>query len=254
MRLKSPHDRVSLATMLPEPGDLELILQLEAAIRRKIVAARPYGMEIEVVESDVAEEIKSYARRLSQGDESLLDEADESPESRAVNGELLRAELRRAAAEGEIDRVRNLPWGVGAAFAQGSGVPSVGPPGVFLACRTRDGDRYWRYVADSGDMASAPATILRRIDPGDAPGVPSPPVDLESAWSAGSSLGHRRAQRSGLFVGRQPLARADPAVGPRAAGGRERVVLRRPQPTPTKPSVPNAAASSAETCPPSSAT
>ena len=68
------------------------------------MAARPYGMEIEVVESDVAEEIKSYARRLSQGDQSLLDEAGESPESRTVNGELLRAELRRAAAEGEIDR------------------------------------------------------------------------------------------------------------------------------------------------------
>ena len=187
VRLKSPHDRVSLVTMLPEPGDLELILNLEAAIRRKIVAARPYGMEIEVVESDVAEEIKSYARRLSQGDQSLLDEAGESAESRTVNGELLRAELRRAAAEGEIDRVRNLPWGIGAAFAQGSGVPSVGPPGVFLACRTLDGERYWRYVVDSGEMASAPATILRRIDPGDAPGVPTPGVDLESAWSTAAA-------------------------------------------------------------------
>ena len=189
VRLKSPHDRVSLVTMLPEPGDLELILQLEAAIRRKIVAARPYGMEIDVVEAeaDVVEEIRSYARRLSEGDESLLDEADESPQTRAVNGELLRAELRRAAAEGEIDRVRNLPWGIGAAFAQGSGVPSVGPPGVFLACRTLDGERHWRYVADSGETASAPATILRRIDPGDAPGVPSPPVDLESAWSTAAS-------------------------------------------------------------------
>ena len=187
VRLKSPHDQVSLVTMLPEPGDLELILNLEAAIRRKIVAARPYGMEIEVVESDVAEEIKSYARRLSQGDQSLLDEADESAESRTVNGELLRAELRRAAAEGEIDRVRNLPWGIGAAFAQGSGVPSVGPPGVFLACRTLDGERHWRYVADRGEMASAPATVLRRIDPGDAPGVPSPPVDLESAWSTAAA-------------------------------------------------------------------
>ena len=41
VRLKSPHDTVSLVSMLPEPGDLELILQLEAAIQRKIVAARP---------------------------------------------------------------------------------------------------------------------------------------------------------------------------------------------------------------------
>ena len=58
---------------------------------------------------------------------------------------------------------------------------------MFLACRTLDGERYWRYVADSGEMASAPATILRRIDPGDAPGVPSPPVDLESAWSTAAT-------------------------------------------------------------------
>ena len=43
IRLKSPHDEVYLTTMLPDPGDLEAILQLEVAIRRKIVAARPYG-------------------------------------------------------------------------------------------------------------------------------------------------------------------------------------------------------------------
>ncbi len=48
VRLKSPHREVSLITMLPEQGDLERLLRLEVAIRRKIVAARPYGMEIEV--------------------------------------------------------------------------------------------------------------------------------------------------------------------------------------------------------------
>lgn len=186
LRLKSPHDRVSLITMLPEPGNLELILQLEAAIRRKIVSARPYGMEIEIMEDDLVEEIKSYAHRLGEGDETLLDEAGESPETGTVNGELLRAELRRAAAEGEIERVRNLPWGIGAAFAQGPDVPSVGPPGVFLACRTRNGDRYWRYMSDD-TMASAPATILRRIDPGEAPGAPNPPVDLDAAWTNASA-------------------------------------------------------------------
>ena len=187
VRLKSPHDRVSLITMLPEPGDLELILQLEAAIRRKIVAARPYGMEIEVIEADVAEEIRSYTRRLSEGDETLLDEADESPQARVVNGELLRAELRRAAAEGEIERVRSLPWGIGAAFAQDASVPSAGPPGLFLACRTGDGERHWRYVADDGTMASAPGTILRRINPGEAPGEPDPPIDLDGAWSVAAA-------------------------------------------------------------------
>ena len=187
VRLKSPHETVSLVTMLPKQGDLEMILQLEAAIRRKIVAARPYGMEIEVMEGDGEEQIRSYSQRLADGDESLLDEADPSPEVHTLSGELLRAELRRAAGEGEIDRVRGLPWGIGAAFAQGPAVPSSGPPGLFFACRTRHGERHWRYIADGGGIVSAPATMLRRIDPGSAPGVESPSVDLDAAWAAAAA-------------------------------------------------------------------
>ena len=184
VRLKSPHRQVSLITMLPEQGDLERLLRLEAAIRRKIVAARPYGMEIEVMEGDVDEEIQSYARRLAEGDISLIDEPDAAGVPQALSAELLRAELRRAGSEGELNRVQELPWGVGAAFAQGSDVPSVGPPGVFFACRTRDGKRHWRYISTDGDIASAPPVILRRINPGRAPGVANPPIDLEAAWLA----------------------------------------------------------------------
>ncbi len=182
IRLKSPHERVYLRTMLPEPGALELMLQLETAIRRKIVAARPYGMEVDVIEGDVEEEIRSYAGRLAAGDSSLLDESDPGSGMHALSAEVLRAELRRAASEGEIDRAADLPWGVGAAFAQGSEVPSTGPPGVFFACRTRQDERYWRYVTATGDITPTEATILRRIDPGFAPGVLSPPIDLEAAW------------------------------------------------------------------------
>ena len=183
IRLKSPHERVYLRTMLPDEGDLELILQLETAIRRKIVAARPYGMEVDVIEGDVEEEIRAYTGRLAASDTSLLDESDPGTGMQVLSPEVLRAELRRAASEGEIDRVADLPWGVGAAFAQGSGVPSTGPPGIFFACRTRHGDRYWRYVTADGDITSAEATILRRIDPGFAPGMSSPPIDLEAAWN-----------------------------------------------------------------------
>lgn len=182
IRLKSPHERVFLHTMLPEQGDLELILQLETAIRRKITAARPYGMEVEVIGGDAEEEVRAYAGRLAAGDASLLDETDPSSRGQVLSAEALRAELRRAGAEGEIERAGDLPWGVGAAFAQGPEVPSVGPPGVFFACRTRTGERYWRYVAGDGDITSAEAAILRRIDPGFAPGADSPAVDLESAW------------------------------------------------------------------------
>ena len=159
VRLKSPHDTVSLVSMLPEPGDLELILRLEAAIQRKIVAARPYGMEIEVTDAQVEEDIRAYAMRLGSDDATLLDEDDPTGEGQVLSGELLRAELQRAAAEGEIDRLLNLPWGIGSQFAQGPAVPSVGPPGVFFACRTPDDHRHWRYVAEDGQIASAPATI-----------------------------------------------------------------------------------------------
>ena len=187
IRLKSPHERVFLRTMLPVEGDLEMILELETAILRKITAARPYGMEVEVIEGDAEEEVRAYAGRLASGDVTLLDEADPSSEGHVLSAEVLRAELRRAASEGEIDRAAELPWGVGAAFAQGLEVPSVGPPGVFFACRTRHGERYWRYVADNGHITSAEATILRRIDPGPAPGADSPAIHLEAAWSAASS-------------------------------------------------------------------
>ncbi|MGH8901166.1 MAG: hypothetical protein ACRDYA_05670 [Egibacteraceae bacterium] len=80
-------------------------------------------------------------------------------------GEELRALLLRALSEGEVGRLRGLPWGIGAAFRQGEGVPSAGPPGVFFACRTRGGQRYWRFVEDGDTVVDTEATILRRINP-----------------------------------------------------------------------------------------
>ena len=195
IRLKSPHAEVHLTTMLPEPGDLEVILRLERAIRRKIVAAKPFGMEVQVVD-DADDEMRAYAARLAEGDETLLDEAEGGPVTgtgadglrsheqarpRGPSNEALRAELRRELAEGRGDELRKLPWGVGAAFRQGPGVPSSGAPGIFFACRV-GGERYWRYV-DADGVLGEPATILRRIDPGSAPGVDAPPeLDLEKAW------------------------------------------------------------------------
>ena len=179
IRLKSPHREVHLTTMLPEPGELEEILRLEVAIRRKIVAARPYGMEVDVVD-DMDEEVRSYTRRLADGDESLLEEEDDS---RGFSSAALRAELRRELAEGRGEELRSLPWGIGAAFRQGAGVPSTGAPGFFFACRAR-GERYWRYVDAGGEVLSEAAPILRRIDPSNAPGIEQPTIDLETAWEA----------------------------------------------------------------------
>lgn len=179
IRLRSPHADVRLTTMLPKPGDLEVILKLEGTIRRKIVAAGTYGMEVPVVDNAGDQAIRAYAARLARGDLTLLDDA-EGGGADGPYSEALRAELRRELEEGRDAELRALPWGTGAAFCQGPGVPSAGAPGVFFASRAK-GERYWRYV-DANGVIAEPAAILRRIDPGHAPGADQPAIDLESAW------------------------------------------------------------------------
>jgi len=185
IRLKSPHDEVFLTTMLPEPGELETFLQLESTIRRKILAASVYGMETQVLEN-VESELRAYAERLAGGDATLLDEGGDDDGSGAFAGESLRAELMRAITEGEIDRLRSLPWGIGTSFRQGPRVPSTGNPGVFFACRTQDGQRYWRYVEMGGAVLDADSEILRRINPGSAQAADLSVggFDLEAMWQA----------------------------------------------------------------------
>ncbi|MYG92581.1 MAG: hypothetical protein F4196_06840 [Acidimicrobiia bacterium] len=223
IRLKSEHEQVHLTTMLPEPGDLEEILSLEAAIRRKIKAARTFGMEIQVLQGEEEREIRSYARRLTDGDPSLLDETDGEGMSPSLSPEQMRSRLRRAFEEGEAERLRRLPWGIGASFRQGPGIPSTGQPGVFFACRTTTGDKYWRFVeAGAAEVVNSQAPILRRIDPGNALNVDQPSVDLEAAWqtasasimeehnqqaaSAGDPVPVGPIQRWALEVLRNPLA------------------------------------------------
>jgi hypothetical protein len=125
-------------------------------------------------------DLEELADRLERGDAALLDEADEAAGSFA--GEQLRALLLRAAAEGEVTRLQELPWGVGATFRQGRGVPSRGAPGTFFACRTRPlpVQRYWRYVRDD-EIDREELPILRVINPGQAAGVQLPD-DVETAW------------------------------------------------------------------------
>jgi hypothetical protein len=227
IRLKSEHDSVLLTTMLPEPGELEEILGLEARIQAKIKAAGVYGMESGVIdELDAAEpgdddlELRNFAERLQAADESLLDEAEE--ESGAFVGEELRRMIDRAASEGEIARVLALPWGTGACFRQTPEGRSEGPPGIFFATRTKpmadaaDGFRYWRHVpfATDEDGAREPIALdlemLRVIDPaGGAPVDSLDEVNLEGAWSiAAESIVAAHNERSDLRARQE-------AVGPR---------------------------------------
>lgn len=215
IRLKSPHDVVYLTTMLPEPGDLEQILRLEETIRRKVLAASLYGMETEVIEGDETE-LRSFATRLAEGDQTLLEE-DSDGATGAFAGEQLRALLQRALAEGEVERLRKLPWGIGAVFRQGPGFPSAGNPGIFFACRTRGGQRYWRYVElDENPVLDNDSEILRRIDPGTATAEVQQAlsIHLESAW--------RRAVGS---IVEEHNRRADPRAQEEGIGPAQRFAI-----------------------------
>ena len=189
IRLKSDHHRVQLTTMLPEPGELEPILKLEEAIRRKMLSAGVYGMEVAVMEGGPSD-IRAFADRLADGDPGLLDETGAVDPGQAFSGEELRAALARWIREEGRKDLEAMRWGTGAVFCQGPGVPSRGEPGVFFACQTGKGDRYWRYVTRDGKTGDArtraepDAAILRRINPGEAAGLPEPMASLEAAFSA----------------------------------------------------------------------
>ena len=228
IRLKSPHRRVFLTTMLPAPGDLEPLLRLEQRIRVKIEAARLYGMDVGVVgegEAGAGADLESFAERLAAGDPSLLRESLGGGRGEAFSGESLRAEFRRSLMEGELARLEKLPWGVGAAFPLpslgrfGSGGGNGEPPpdrtpGLFFACRTKGDDRYWRFVPFAETKATGPepdARQLRRIAPGNTVGLDAlpPEVDLEGAWKrAAASIveEHNRLAAE---------SREEAAVGPR---------------------------------------
>ncbi len=186
IRLRSPHETVYLYTLLPEQGDLDRLLKLEAKLQAKIMAANAsVGMETPVLasvaaESQVYADLNTYVGRISAGDTSLLDEQDISEASgSAFAGELFRSYLRRAVQEGEVSRLRNLPWGIGAAFVRQS--PNLTEPAVFFACRTRRDDRYWRMVSQSEEILHRDdLPMLRLINPQGRPGCPFPDtLDLE---------------------------------------------------------------------------
>ena len=131
-----PHDTAYLYTLLPKQGDLDRLLELEAKLQVKIMAANAsVGMETPVlaavdVESQVYADLSSFAERLARGDSTLLDEQESAGESgSAFAGELFRSHLRRAAEEGEVRRLESLPWGIGRRFRT-TGANFIGTSGV----------------------------------------------------------------------------------------------------------------------------
>lgn len=212
IRLRSPHEEVFLTTMLPARGELERLLGLEARIQGKIKAAGGvFGMETEVIEGLEAE-LKNFAERLIAGDPELAREAEE--DSGAFVGEELRRLIDRAAREGEVARIKGLPWGIGTCFRQTPTGSSQGPAGVFFATRTapmpddEGGYRYWRYVElESGELLAGDLELLRRIDPeGGDPADPRGEVDLEGAWEkAAADIVAQHNQRVDVRSGQEQI-------------------------------------------------
>ena len=177
IRLKSRHDEVYLYTLLAEQGALTEILKLEAKLQAKIEAANAsIGMENPVLESVEQEQrnfatMEDFTRRLADGDDSLLDET-EGGLNAAFSGEDFRADLKRAKDEGELAYIKELPWGVGAAFTQQRNFENL--PAVFFACRTSTDQRYWRMVSKDGRVLREldDLEMLLRIRPGDSDVIP----------------------------------------------------------------------------------
>jgi hypothetical protein len=170
-------------------------------------------MEVEVIEG-IETELRSYAERLAGGELELMEQEDESPLSGAFLGEELRARVRRAVEEGELARLRALPWGIGAVFHQGADAASAGAPGVFFATKTKYGEGYWRYVELEGDILDSKLEMLRRIDPeGSRTGSPEG-VDLEATW-----------QKAAADIVAEHNRRADPRTAQEAIGPAQRFAL-----------------------------
>jgi superfamily II DNA or RNA helicase len=221
IRLLSPHQEVYLTTMLPEPGELEQLLKLEARVRAKILAASIYGMESEVLDG-IETELRSYAKRLAEGDLDQAGEIEEDVASDAFVGEQLRARLTRASEEGELKRVEALPWGIGAVIRP-PGWRARGRPGVFFGARTRAmpgadrGYRYWRFVefGDEGESLDSDLEILRRIDPDGADELPDAAgIDLENAWT-----------RAATEIVAEHNRRTDPRAAQESIGAAQRFAL-----------------------------
>ena len=188
IRLGSDHDEVNLRTLLPEQGELEAILRLEARIAVKIHAANAsVGMESQVLgglldEERAYEDLLGHARRLG-GDATLLDDGA-GGQSGSLAGEEYRQLLRRAREEGRISWLKEMPWGVGTAFVRHGGTPDLPLPVIVFVMRDRRGRRpHWRAVTARGEVVTQPLTLLQLADPADESPVALPDDDyLERAW------------------------------------------------------------------------
>ena len=229
IRLRSPHDMAFLYTLMPQDNELDELLGLEAALQAKIKAANAsMGMETPVLADEASiqriyEGMKQFTNRLAANDASLLDE-DRGSAGAAFAGEHYRAIYRRAVQEGEVDRLKRLPWGIGAAIVRSDA--RLNEPAVFFACRTREDRRYWRMVSKSGDILSRDdLPMLQLIDPDGQPAVTIPEeLDLEKLFEAAAAdicKQHNEEPRKPNLPASQRWALSDILGAPDAPAGEQ---------------------------------
>ena len=117
---------------------------------------------------------------------SLLDE-DHGSEAAAFAGERYRAIYRRAVHEGEVERLKRMPWGIGAAITRSDA--RLYEPADFFACRTREVRRYWRMALASGQiLLRDDPPMLQLIDPYGQRPAPAPEgLDLEELFAVAAA-------------------------------------------------------------------
>ncbi|MCE9584695.1 MAG: helicase, partial [Planctomycetes bacterium] len=175
-RIGSPHKDVYVKCFFPDRR-LDLLLDLEASIRRKLAqAAASIGLESEVIPgaktADVVfAETKTEIERIERGDADLLERGGE--DGTAHSGEEYRQELRQALLTYR-EEIEHLPWAAGSGLAQG---PDRGH--FFLA---KIGDRsFLRFVPlGGGPIERNTLRCLKRVTC--SPNAPrTMPEDLANA-------------------------------------------------------------------------
>ena len=219
--------------MLPEPGELEEMLELETLVRAKIRAAGVYGMEVEVIEgieSELRAVRRAARRRRRRAARRRGRRGCRARSSASCCARSCSAPSSRASSQ----RIERLPWGIGAAFRQTAPEPIARAPRRVLRDPDtadggrRDGYRYWRYV----ETTRRGARLRPRDAAPDRPGAAGEPadvegVDLEARMGGGCGIDRRGAQPARRPARRAGRDRPGAALRARASARPDRDPARR---------------------------
>ena len=157
-RIGSPHEQVELTCIFPD-RELDELLTLEERIRTKLAqAAASIGLDqIVFPGAQIADHVYADDReeidRLRREDPSLFAAGGEVG---AQSGEEFRQELRQAISKQYGDRIKDLPWGVGAVMRRQDRRNRTGDPEGFTFCADVYGRTFYRFVSKARALDEIP--------------------------------------------------------------------------------------------------